>query len=195
MRALDYHESTKHSWERIRANPHSLDFANMPHPFKIYIDLARQPLSTDLPDSAVPALAALAEPGVDAGGDRVAGRNELAHLLFRPGLYRGRRIVAQSAKPAFATTLTLAALMLAALLFAAQPAMAQVGLPIVVSGEDGDGRVDAPPLPAHREATVRIADHEAGKPLGEAEKKAAAAAARSVVEQRESEAAALPDDR
>ena len=57
MRALDYHESTKHSWERIRANPHSLDFANMPLPFKIYSDAGRQPLSTDLPDSAVPALA------------------------------------------------------------------------------------------------------------------------------------------
>ena len=48
---------------------------------------------------------------------------------------------------------------------------------------------------AHREVTVRIADHEAGKPLGEAEKEAAAAAARSVVEQRESEAAAPREDR
>ena len=48
---------------------------------------------------------------------------------------------------------------------------------------------------AHREVTVRIADHEAGKPLGEAEKEAAAAATRSVVEQRESEAAAPRDDR
>ena len=73
MRALDYHESTKHSWERIRANPHSLDFANMPLPFKIYSGVARQPLSTDLPDSAVPALAALAKPGAPAGGDRVPG--------------------------------------------------------------------------------------------------------------------------
>lgn len=72
MRTLDYHESTKHSWERIRANPHSLDFANMPLPFKIYSGVARQPLSTDLPDSAVPALAALAEPGapMPCDGDR-----------------------------------------------------------------------------------------------------------------------------
>ena len=43
---------------------------------------------------------------------------------------------------------------------------------------------------AHREVTVRIADHEAGKPLSEAEKEAAAAAARSVVEQREAGATA-----
>ena len=45
---------------------------------------------------------------------------------------------------------------------------------------------------AHREVTVRIAGHEAGKPLGEAEKEAAAAAARSIVEQRETRAR-VPD--
>ena len=48
---------------------------------------------------------------------------------------------------------------------------------------------------AHREVTVRIADHEAGQPLSEAEKEAAAAAARSAVEQREAAAAAPRDDR
>ena len=48
---------------------------------------------------------------------------------------------------------------------------------------------------AHREVTVRIADHEAGKPLSEAEKEAAAAAARSAVEQSEAAAAAPRDDR
>ena len=91
MNSLDYHESTKHSWERIRANPHSLDFANMPLPFKVYSDVARQPLSTDLPDSAVPALAALAEPGAHAGGERVPGRNELARLLSAVGITKRRR--------------------------------------------------------------------------------------------------------
>ena len=49
---------------------------------------------------------------------------------------------------------------------------------------------------AHREVKVRIADHEAGKPPSEAEREAAAAAARSVVEQREAGAAApVQDDR
>ena len=91
MRALDSHESTKHSWERIRANPHSLDFANMPLPFKIYSGVARRPLSTDLPDSAVPALAALAKPGAHAGGDRVPARNELARLLSAVGITKRRR--------------------------------------------------------------------------------------------------------
>ena len=49
---------------------------------------------------------------------------------------------------------------------------------------------------AHREVTVRIADQEAGKPPSGAQREAAAAAARSVVEQREAGAgAAAPDDR
>ena len=50
---------------------------------------------------------------------------------------------------------------------------------------------------AHREVTVRIADHEAGKPLGEAEKEAAAAAARSAIAESEAAAAggAPRDDR
>ena len=47
--------------------------------------------STNLPDSAVPALAALAEPGAHAGGDRVPGRNELAHLLSAVGITKRRR--------------------------------------------------------------------------------------------------------
>ena len=51
---------------------------------------------------------------------------------------------------------------------------------------------------AHREVTVRIADHEAGKPLSEAEKEAAAAGARSAIAQSEAAAAgsgAPRDDR
>ncbi len=48
---------------------------------------------------------------------------------------------------------------------------------------------------AHREVTVRIADREAGQPLSDAEKEAAAAAARSAVEQREAGAATPRDDR
>ena len=49
---------------------------------------------------------------------------------------------------------------------------------------------------AHREVTVRIADQETGKPPGDAQREAAAAAARSVVEQREAGAGApAMDDR
>ena len=48
---------------------------------------------------------------------------------------------------------------------------------------------------AHREVTVRIADHEPGRPLSEEEKQAATAAARSVIAQEEGQAAGPKDDR
>ena len=34
--ALNYHNATKHSYASVRSNPHFLDFANQPLPFKIY---------------------------------------------------------------------------------------------------------------------------------------------------------------
>ena len=91
MKALDYHETTKHSWERIHANPHALEFANMPRPFKIYSDVARMPLPTDLTDSPTPALIAIAEAGARAGGDRIPSPNELARLLSAIGITKRRR--------------------------------------------------------------------------------------------------------
>ena len=91
MKALDYHETTKHSWERIHADPHSLDSANMPRPFKIYSDVARKPLPTDMTDSSVPALLALAEPRARTGGKRVPSLNEMARLLSAVGVTKRRR--------------------------------------------------------------------------------------------------------
>ena len=44
MKALDYHEATKHSWAGIHADSHYLDFDNMPRPFKIYSDVTRRSL-------------------------------------------------------------------------------------------------------------------------------------------------------
>ena len=63
MKALDYHEATKHSWARIRAEPHYLDFENMPLPFKIYSDLDRRPLPKRRSGTNMPALSAVADPG------------------------------------------------------------------------------------------------------------------------------------
>jgi hypothetical protein len=37
--ATNYHQATKHSYASIRSNPHFLDFANQPLPFKIYPSL------------------------------------------------------------------------------------------------------------------------------------------------------------
>ena len=90
MKALDYHDTTKHSWERIHANPHALDYANMPRPFKIYSDVAREPLPTGWTETTVPALVALAESGARPGGERVPSLNDLAHLLSAVGITKRR---------------------------------------------------------------------------------------------------------
>jgi hypothetical protein len=53
--AAEFHERTKHTWQRLRANSHSLDWGNHPFPFKLYPDLEPLPLPHQLPESSVPA--------------------------------------------------------------------------------------------------------------------------------------------
>jgi SagB-type dehydrogenase family enzyme len=57
--AAALHERTKHSWQRIRAEAHVLDWANHPFAFKIYPDLQPLPLPRQLPDSSLPAIQVL----------------------------------------------------------------------------------------------------------------------------------------
>jgi SagB-type dehydrogenase family enzyme len=78
--AAALHERTKHTWQRLRAESHSLDWGNHPFPFKLYPDLAPLPLPRQLPDSGVPATQVLAGQ-VSAPGSTfdLAG---LARLLF-----------------------------------------------------------------------------------------------------------------
>jgi SagB-type dehydrogenase family enzyme len=59
--ARNYHNATKHSVARLRANPHSLDWANKPRPFKVYPNLEPIPLPREVLMAAVPALAAVAQ--------------------------------------------------------------------------------------------------------------------------------------
>jgi SagB-type dehydrogenase family enzyme len=67
---LTYHEATKHSPRSVRASRYTLDFENQPLPFKIYPDLGRIPLPRDLPESAIPALTAIASSSAkDGSGD------------------------------------------------------------------------------------------------------------------------------
>ena len=138
MKSLDYQESTKRSWERIRANPHSLDFANMP---QIYSDVARHPLSTDLPDSAVPTLAALAEPGAHAGDDRAPGRNELARLLSAVGITKRRRYPGgEIPRPFFVLLALFASWAAGAMVWSAKHASGRQD-PLRVVSASGRGRV------------------------------------------------------
>jgi SagB-type dehydrogenase family enzyme len=89
-RALrDYHERTKHSPASVRANPHFLDWDNQPLPFKVYPNLAGDPLPTELPGSQRFTLDAIG--GTAAGPGPSIDRPRLAHLLhFCAGIVRQR---------------------------------------------------------------------------------------------------------
>jgi len=79
---LDYHEATKHSPESIRRRGHLLDWANKPHPFKVYAGLQRVPLPEEIPSLGVPALETI---DTTAVGDPGPGPDlaSLARLLVR----------------------------------------------------------------------------------------------------------------
>jgi SagB-type dehydrogenase family enzyme len=78
--AAAFHERTKHTWQRLRAGAHGLDWGNHPFPFKLYPDLEPLPLPRELPDSSLSATQVLSghlsPPGaaLDLAG--------LARLLF-----------------------------------------------------------------------------------------------------------------
>ena len=55
-----YHNDTKHSWESIRADPHSLDWENHPLAFKIYSTLDPVPLPHEWSPLSMAPLSAIA---------------------------------------------------------------------------------------------------------------------------------------
>jgi SagB-type dehydrogenase family enzyme len=87
LSALDYHERTKHSEQRLRRERHVLDWANQPLPFKIYEDAERLeaiPLPRDYPAQAVPvfeAIAAAANARDDRRAEQVPDLAALSRLL------------------------------------------------------------------------------------------------------------------
>ena len=58
--AWNYHEATKHSYTSVRTNPHFLDFDNQPLPFKIYPSLEPSRMPTEVRQTGVAALSAIA---------------------------------------------------------------------------------------------------------------------------------------
>jgi SagB-type dehydrogenase family enzyme len=92
--ARGYHERTKHSEERLRASPHSLDWENQPIPFKLYRDLETIPLPRQLEAGTVSALRAISalvgresEPT-----EQVPGLGALARVLYySAGITKVRR--------------------------------------------------------------------------------------------------------
>src|SRR3989442_4741274 len=83
--AWEYHEATKHSYASIRANPHFLDWANQPVPFKIYPALERVRLPGEVRPSGSAALSAIAEsvPPDTVAVPRVVGLAQLLYLSPR----------------------------------------------------------------------------------------------------------------
>src|SRR6201997_34309 len=90
--AWKYHHATKHSYWSIRNNPHSLDWANRPQPFKIYPELEPFPLPLDVPQTGVAALSAISEPVPSSPADSVPDLQDLARILyFSAGITKQRR--------------------------------------------------------------------------------------------------------
>lgn len=82
--ARGYHERTKHSEERLRANPHHLDWDNQPVPFKLYRDLETIPLPRQLEPGTVStlrAISALVGPEIEPT-EPVPGLQALARVLY-----------------------------------------------------------------------------------------------------------------
>ena len=88
---LKYHNATKHSYASVRANPHFLDFANQPLPFKIYPTLEPSRLPDEVRQTGVAALSAIAE-SVPAQTNAAPDLKAIAQLLYlSAGITRQRK--------------------------------------------------------------------------------------------------------
>jgi SagB-type dehydrogenase family enzyme len=89
--AWKYHDGTKHSYWSIRNNPHVLDWANRPQPFKIYPAIEPFLLPRDVAQTGVAALSAISESERSSPGDRIPDLQDLARILyFSVGVTRHR---------------------------------------------------------------------------------------------------------
>src|ERR1700674_574153 len=89
--AWSYHNATKHSYASVRANPHFLDFANQPLPFKIYAALEPMRLPDEMRQTGVAALSVIAE-SVPAQTNAPPDLQGVAQLLYlSAGITRQRK--------------------------------------------------------------------------------------------------------
>jgi SagB-type dehydrogenase family enzyme len=87
-----YHDGTKHSSWSIRNNPHFLDWANRPLPFKIYPKIEAFPLPRDVSQTGVAALSAISQPVASSRADSVPDLQDLARILyFSAGITKQRK--------------------------------------------------------------------------------------------------------
>jgi SagB-type dehydrogenase family enzyme len=79
--AWTYHTATKHSQASIRANPHFLDWSNQPLPFKIYPSLDPLSLTSEIRQTGVAALSAVAQ-SVPTRTEAMPDLKTVAQLLY-----------------------------------------------------------------------------------------------------------------
>jgi SagB-type dehydrogenase family enzyme len=77
-----YHDGTKHTSWSIRHNPHFLDWANRPFPFKIYPKLESFPLPRDVPQTGAAALSVISAPVHSSQANTTPDLQDLARVLF-----------------------------------------------------------------------------------------------------------------
>src|ERR1035438_9950788 len=77
-----YHDCTKHSYWSIRSDPHFLDWANRPLPFKIYPTIEPLPLPRDVLQTGVAALSAISESVPSSSTNSLPGLQDLARILY-----------------------------------------------------------------------------------------------------------------
>jgi SagB-type dehydrogenase family enzyme len=89
--AWNYHEATKHSYTSVRTNPRFLDFGNQPLPFKIYPALEPSRMPTEVRQTGVAALSAIAG-SVAAGPNTALDLDAVGQLLYlSAGITRQRK--------------------------------------------------------------------------------------------------------
>jgi len=89
--AWAYHEATKHSYLSIRTNAHFMDWSNQPLPFKIYPTLELLRLPSELRQTGIAVLSAIAE-RVPAQTDTSPDLEAVAQLLYlSAGITRKRK--------------------------------------------------------------------------------------------------------
>ena len=74
--AWKYHNGSKHSPWSVRINPHFLDLANQPLPFKIYPKIELLPLLRDVPQTGVAASSAISEQVPSSRANSVPSRQD-----------------------------------------------------------------------------------------------------------------------
>ena len=82
-----YHNGTKHSWESIRSDPHSLDWKNYPLAFKMYATLDPVPLPHEWPPVSLPTLSAIAGTSPEQNDECIPDLLTLAKLSVSFGGY------------------------------------------------------------------------------------------------------------